>query len=470
MIQQAGKPEPTLWGLTTVDLHARFWASRGVQVVCPGRASELVPHAELYLLASERTLALFPLAGILETMEWLGPTLYCARLHDTRDQGYREHVDTDDAGRFVRLRRLYRGGERRVARLGFTTDEEVAKMWQNAADAGAGWKALRRIVRPRDRFAATVNARLYDASDAEDVDHFVRDLVRDWKRPDASIDRVRRAGAGVWADPTASVDRDARLVGPLWIGAGRKAPQGVSAIGPSVMWDRPEARPQRGEVRWMDLEPLSPPALRPLARRPRLSLLAKRGFDLVFASLALTLTLPLYPIIMVAILLEDGRPFFFSHKRETLGGRNFGCIKFRSMRKDAERIKAQLQAANQADGPQFYMENDPRLTRVGRFMRKYQVDEFPQFWNVLRGEMSIVGPRPSPYQENQFAPGWREARLSVRPGVTGLWQIRRTRAQGSDFQEWIRYDIEYVEKQSFGFDLVIIFKTAMMILKGFIRK
>lgn len=469
MIQE-GAHEHTLWGLTTTDLHARFWASRGVQVVCPGRASELVPHAELYLLASERTLALFPLAGILETMEWLAPTLYIARLHDTREQGYREHVDTDDDGRFLRFRRLYRGGERRVARVGFTTDVEFAKVWQNAKDAGVGWTALRRVVRPGDRFVATVNARLYDAADLDDADHFLRDLVRDWKRPDASIDRVRRAGNRVWADPSAVVDPHARVVGPLWIGAGRKVPQGVSAVGPSVMWDLPAARPQREEVRWMDLEPLSPPAVPLLPRRPRLSLMAKRAFDLFFASLAMLLTLPLYPIIMIAILLEDGRPWFFSHERETRGGRNFGCIKFRSMRKDAEQIKAQLQAVNQADGPQFFMENDPRLTRVGRFMRKYQIDEFPQFWNVIRGDMSIVGPRPSPHKENQFAPGWREARLSVRPGVTGLWQIRRTRAQGTDFQEWIRYDIEYVEKQSFWFDLVIIFRTVTMILKGFIRK
>jgi lipopolysaccharide/colanic/teichoic acid biosynthesis glycosyltransferase len=135
------------------------------------------------------------------------------------------------------------------------------------------------------------------------------------------------------------------------------------------------------------------------------------------------------------------------------------------MRKDAEKIKEQLKKLNQADGPQFYIENDPRLTRVGKFLRKVNLDEIPQFWNVLLGDMSIVGPRPSPHRENQFCPPWREARLSVRPGITGLWQVRRTRRAGSDFQEWIRYDIEYVENRSWWLDIKIIWKTLETIVR-----
>ena len=111
------------------------------------------------------------------------------------------------------------------------------------------------------------------------------------------------------------------------------------------------------------------------------------------------------------------------------------------------------------------MENDPRLTKVGAFTRKYNLDELPQFWNVLTGDMSIVGPRPSPKKENQFAPAWREARLSVRPGITGLWQTRRTRRAGTDFQEWIRYDIEYVEDASLWLDMKIIWRTVMQIVR-----
>ena len=114
--------------------------------------------------------------------------------------------------------------------------------------------------------------------------------------------------------------------------------------------------------------------------------------------------LPLYPLIMLAIYLEDGRPFFFAHKRETRGGREFGCVKFRSMRKDAEKMKALLKKTNQADGPQFFMENDPRLTRCGKFLRKYNLDELPQFWNVLTGDMSVVGPSAQPPQGKPILP------------------------------------------------------------------
>ncbi len=129
------------------------------------------------------------------------------------------------------------------------------------------------------------------------------------------------------------------------------------------------------------------------------------------------------------------------------------------MRKNAESMVIQLQDQNKADGPQVFIENDPRVTRVGRVLRKLQIDELPQLWNVLRGDMSLVGPRPSPDRENQFCPAWREIRLSVRPGITGLWQVRRTRAAGEDFQEWIKYDIEYVQRASFLLDIKILFKT-----------
>jgi lipopolysaccharide/colanic/teichoic acid biosynthesis glycosyltransferase len=185
-----------------------------------------------------------------------------------------------------------------------------------------------------------------------------------------------------------------------------------------------------------------------------------------FASAAMIGTLPFYPLIMLAIWLEDRRPYFFVHTRETLGGREFGCIKFRSMRRDAEEIKKKLEIHNKADGPQFFIEKDPRMTKVGHFLRKYQIDEWPQFWNVLRGEMSVVGPRPSPYRENQYCPPWREARLSVKPGVTGLWQVKRTRRAGTDFQEWIKYDIEYVERASFWFDLQIVWLTVLQLIRG----
>ncbi|MHC4711472.1 MAG: sugar transferase, partial [Planctomycetota bacterium] len=153
--------------------------------------------------------------------------------------------------------------------------------------------------------------------------------------------------------------------------------------------------------------------------------IGRRIFDIVFSLAALLLTAPLYPLIMFAIWLEDGRPFFFAHSRQTIGGRNFPCYKIRTMSRNADADKAMLAERNVCDGPQFHIEDDPRLLRVGRLLRRLHLDELPQFVNVLLGQMSVIGPRPSPDEENQFCPAWREARLSVKPGITGRLPPRR---------------------------------------------
>jgi lipopolysaccharide/colanic/teichoic acid biosynthesis glycosyltransferase len=459
----------TVWGLDPIQLHARYWASRGVQIVRQGDRSELVPHAELFLLIDLRTLAIFRLAGILDTLSWVNPDLVSVRLLDPRKDEYSERVVTNGHGRFVRFQRVYPGSDARMARVSLTTDRELAKVWQAAPDARTGWMRLRRLVRKSSRYAVTIRARVFDASRPEEVARFTRELVQHWRRPDATIGRVRALGPGIWADEAARVRPGTGLRAPLWIGAGRELPDSASAVGPAVMWDSPEQRPVEQGVRWLELETLSSPSVRPSPHSLRPSHPFKRAFDILFALGALAVTLPLYPFIALAIILEDGLPVFFRHRRETIGGREFGCIKFRSMRNDAEAVKAALASRNQADGPQFFIPDDPRLTRVGRFLRDNQLDELPQFINVLRGDMSVVGPRPSPFRENQYCPPWREARLSVRPGVTGLWQISRTRAEGADFQEWIKYDIEYVERQSFWLDLWIIWQTILLLIRKVTR-
>ena len=289
--------------------------------------------------------------------------------------------------------------------------------------------------------------------------------------PDATVRRIRRQAPSVWSDRDAIIDAGCKFIGTVWVGAGRRLSASESVVGPAILWDDPLARPEVDGIQWDDIEPIghldravTPRRLTSAAR------ISKRLMDLALAGLGLALTLPLYPLIMAAIWIEDGRPFFFVHWRETLGGREFPCIKFRSMKNNAEQIKQRLLADNQADGPQFFMDNDPRLTRVGRFLRNVQLDEIPQFLNVLLGHMSVVGPRPSPYSENQFCPPWREARLSVRPGLTGLWQVCRTRSRGLDFQEWIRYDIEYVENLSPRLDAWIVWRTLVLVLKGVLRR
>lgn len=464
------RPTPTvartIWGLDPVALHHRYWAAHGVQVVRQGEPSEIVKHAELYLLTDPRSLVLFRMISVIDTLNWLKPQALFLRLHDGRERGYREKVITDGENRFVRFQRLYHGSEDlRLARAVLTPDRDVAQLWQSAADPLTGWRRLRRNLRRGERSTLSIDGSVFDRSIDREIAMFLRDLTKTWMHPDSTIGRAKLFEPQVWKDPQTSIDPEARFIGPVWVGAGRKIDGGATIVGPAIIWDDPDSRPPMEEIQWLTIEPRDIPQERAVKDATALSRAFKRAFDIGFSSAVLLLTFWLYPIIMLAIWLDDGRPLFFTHERETRGGREFPCIKFRSMRKDAEQLKAQLQSQNQADGPQFYIQKDPRLTSVGKLLRKYNLDELPQFINVLVGHMSVVGPRPSPRKENQFCPPWRDARLSVRPGITGLWQIHRTRSRGADFQEWIKYDIEYVENRSWGLDLWIIYKTITQVFR-----
>jgi lipopolysaccharide/colanic/teichoic acid biosynthesis glycosyltransferase len=157
---------------------------------------------------------------------------------------------------------------------------------------------------------------------------------------------------------------------------------------------------------------------------------------------------------------------FFRHRRQGRNGVEFNCIKFRTMVENADALQQALRAQNQVDGPQFKLNHDPRVTKLGSFLRRTNLDELPQFVNVLMGQMSLVGPRPSPDKENQCCPPWRRARLSVRPGITGLWQVARSHDRHlTDFQEWIYYDTRYVENRSLWLDLQIIWQTVRVLLR-----
>jgi lipopolysaccharide/colanic/teichoic acid biosynthesis glycosyltransferase len=457
---------PSVWGLNPTQLHDRFWASRGVQVVRQGERSEIVAGADLFLLTDPRLLAVFSLWHFVQSIWWDKTDLICIRLHDTRDHGYRERIVADAAGQLIGFRRYYRSSDPRLARVVVTRNRELAWLWQQSTSPREAWLTLKRATQRRDRTVASARASVYDRLEDDEVMEFVRRLVQDWKRPDTTIQRPLRNNAGVWADRESTVAEDVRFIGPVWVGAGRNLAEQATVIGPAVLWDNPKARPAIESLRWDEIQPAGQitRTIRP-RQRSSFSRAAKRGFDFVMAVIGLAITVPFYPLVMLAVWLEDGRPFFFAHRRETTGGKEFPCLKFRSMRNDAEAEKLRLQKVNKADGPHFYFESDPRLTRVGRFLRATNIDELPQLWNVLLGQMSLVGPRPSPYSENQFCPAWREARLSMRPGITGLWQVSRTRKHGLDFQEWIKFDIEYVENAGWALDLSILWQTVGTVLK-----
>ncbi len=196
----------------------------------------------------------------------------------------------------------------------------------------------------------------------------------------------------------------------------------------------------------------------------RLHLFGKRVMDVVLSFIALLLLSPLLLLVVVLIKLDSRGPVFFTHRRERRGGKDFPCIKFRTMVAGAHNIQRDLYKDNEVDGPQFKMREDPRVTRVGRWLRATNIDELPQLINVLLGHMSLVGPRPSPFRENQICVPWRRARLSVRPGITGLWQICRDdeRATGN-FHQWIYYDIAYVRHFSLWLDIKILIATVLVL-------
>jgi len=198
----------------------------------------------------------------------------------------------------------------------------------------------------------------------------------------------------------------------------------------------------------------------PTGRWRTIQFAVKRTLDVLVSATALLVLSPVLLLIAILIKLDSRGPVFFCHRRESRDGREFACIKFRSMVADAHRQQRALYAQNEVDGPQFKLKKDPRISRVGRWIRAANIDELPQLFNVLAGHMSLVGPRPSPFRENQVCVSWRRARLSVRPGITGLWQVCRSddRSKG-DFHEWIFYDIAYVRHFSLWLDFRILMAT-----------
>jgi lipopolysaccharide/colanic/teichoic acid biosynthesis glycosyltransferase len=457
----------TVWGLDTDQLHARFWAARGVQVVCRGDNTPASDDAELFLLLEPSHYCLFRIDQIIDTISWLKPSLLFIRVHDHHEHGYREQIITDKNDRFVRFHREYGGEDCRLIRTAVCPNPQLAELWRSAPDNRSGWRLLRKHVAQVHRTTISINGSAYYKHLKEERTQYIRELVTIWRRPGSAIRRAKQMLDGnVWVDQQAPTHIDTRFIGPVWVGTGRQLEGIDSVVGPSVLWDNPDARPKADSIRWNadSLDTLGEDNITQPRRLNQLQKASKRIFDIFASLLGLALTLPLYPIILFIIWAQDGRPFFFAHRRETRGGKEFPCLKFRTMRNNAEQLKQELAEQNKCDGPQFFIEDDPRITRFGKLMRKANIDEFPQFLNVLIGHMSIVGPRPSPHSENQYCPPWREARLSVRPGITGLWQVMRSREDGLDFQEWIRYDIEYVENISWRMDLWIICKTIKHLL------
>jgi exopolysaccharide biosynthesis polyprenyl glycosylphosphotransferase len=195
-----------------------------------------------------------------------------------------------------------------------------------------------------------------------------------------------------------------------------------------------------------------------------LGLALKRAIDLVVAGSALVLLSPVLAVLALLIRREDGGSVLFRQTRVGLHGRPFEVVKFRSMVTDAEQRRAGLAEHNEIQGPAFKVTDDPRITRIGRWLRRTSLDELPQLWNVLRGEMSLVGPRPPLPDEVAGYDLWHRRRLSMKPGITGLWQVRSRREP--DFDRWVAADLEYIDRWSLWLDLKILVRTIPAALEG----
>jgi exopolysaccharide biosynthesis polyprenyl glycosylphosphotransferase len=199
-------------------------------------------------------------------------------------------------------------------------------------------------------------------------------------------------------------------------------------------------------------------------RVPEMALLLKRTVDVLFSTLVMVLLAPFVALIAIAIKLDSKGPVFYSSQRVGKKGRVFHCTKFRTMVSDAEKQRADIMHLNERDGVLFKVSNDPRITRVGRFLRKYSFDELPQFFNVLRGDMSVVGPRPPIASEVREYKLSHLRRLDVTPGITGLWQVQGR--QDPSFDSYISLDVTYIENWSVWLDFKIILRTVAVVFSG----
>ena len=189
----------------------------------------------------------------------------------------------------------------------------------------------------------------------------------------------------------------------------------------------------------------------------------KRIFDVVFSLASLLVLSPFLAAIALMIRISSGSPILFRWQVVGQGGEPFASWKFRTMVAHADQVKQELNHHNEMSGPVFKMKADPRITPIGRGLRKFSLDELPQLWSVLKGDMSMVGPRPPLQSEFEKFSDWQKKKLAVKPGMTSLWHVR---GKPRDFDEWVKLDLEYIEHWSLWLDIKILFMTAIVVLTG----
>ena len=200
-----------------------------------------------------------------------------------------------------------------------------------------------------------------------------------------------------------------------------------------------------------------------MVRAPtRRYLAGKRALDLVVCTLLLVIAIPVIAVCALAIRLDTSGPMMYAQLRTGRDGRRFRMLKLRTMLANAEELKPQFAHLSVVQPPDFKIPNDPRITRVGRFLRATSLDELPQLFNVLRGDMSLVGPRPTSFEPSRYEL-WHTQRLDVRPGITGLWQLEGRNV--TTFDERLRLDVQYIRRRSLAFDVILLARTVVVVLR-----
>ena len=457
-----------VWGHTVMELHDAYWRSQGVQCVRRAEDLELQTGSDLYMLLEPGQCALFDLSGLANAMVWNRAPLSRVRVLNT-DRRYIEKVVVNTNDELVKIAREYGGLNNGSCRVLLTRRASLAQVWSKSDTRRTAWTELRRFIDWTRTDHYRTEGLLSKDTIPGQSELMLKKLVETWKEPSIAIEGIHQLQPGVWGVDPEQLNSTTHVISPVWLGfKGNRARDSV-IIGPRVECDD-LGSDKREQLKLLDIDEIwsgSNNAERSGTEQDVTTYqLVKRTMDIMVSLAILICVSPILLVVGVAVAIDNGFPLFFGHTRQSLGGREFKCWKFRTMMKNAESMVKDLQSDNLADGPQVFIKDDPRITRVGRILRRFHLDELPQFWNVLVGDMSLVGPRPSPDKENQFCPAWRESRLSVRPGITGLWQVERTRAPGLDFQEWIRYDIEYVNRASLLLDAKICFKTLYRIISG----
>ncbi len=423
----------------------------------------------------------------------------------TANQSAQEFVQCDDRGQVRRIGRYYN-------QVTWTQIDAIAFSLVPLASVGGvssrSLSSLRSSLASRSALSRDwpLEGGVVDLSDEEGLLLLNEQCALQEVGSAPSNKSIRVHAPGVLVAPDVKIHPSAKIVGPVVVQAGATVGENATILGPSVLgrecrvargalvaqsvlWEKTTVTgqyPVRQSVafgKWnrssagdgrVDSHRSFDPVKRRLLRLgmddagagganakrsiyPKLKLI----LDVTIAAVSLTLLAPLMAVVAIAVKLDSAGPVFFGHGREGRDGKIFQCLKFRTMCRDAHQKQRELYSANSVDGPQFKLHNDPRVTRMGAWLRATNIDELPQLINVFLGQMSLVGPRPSPFRENQICVPWRRARLSVRPGITGLWQICRDQRSEGDFHQWIAYDIMYVRHLSLGLDLRIVLATVL---------